>query len=79
MSNEYIVDPDRDRCQKCPPGLVCRGDHIVDPVVPSSVWQAEDGIYKLRTCPTGYSRIRNEGEWDLQKCQVLTISCAVRV
>jgi len=72
LSNEYIIDPDSDQCQKCPPGLVCRGDNVVDLVVPRSEWRAENGILKLISCPTGYSRISNEGKWDLQQCQVAT-------
>lgn len=57
LDNQYIIDPDADKCEKCPPGLECRGDNVVIKVVPDSVWTPQDGVYKLKTCPTGYRRI----------------------
>jgi hypothetical protein len=38
-------------------------------VVENSTWAPEDGVYKLQTCPTGYSKISVANEWDQQKCQ----------
>ncbi len=69
LETQYIVNGDKDACEKCPPGLTCRGDHVVVPVVKNSTWAAEDGVYKLRSCPMGYSKISVASEWDQQKCQ----------
>jgi len=54
--------------ERCPPGLQCKGNNIVVPVVANSTWLAEGGVYKLQTCPTGYSKISTEGEEDQQRC-----------
>ena len=32
------------------------------------VWEADDGIYKLVSCPTGYSKIRDDNDWENQMC-----------
>ena len=74
LENQYILDPDTDECQRCPPGLQCRGDNVVVKVVEGSTWTPETGdykgrIYELQTCPTGYRKISNPGEWDQQKCE----------
>jgi hypothetical protein len=66
---QYIINPDEDTCERCPPGLECRGDNKVVPVVEISTWLAENGLYKLLTCLTGYSKTRVDGEWDQQKCE----------
>ena len=42
---------------------------MVVPVVENSMWLPEDGVYKLQTCPTGYSKISVANEWEQQKCQ----------
>lgn len=52
---EYVINPNTDACQPCPLGLVCDGTSTATPVVPGSVWEAEDGVYRLRSCPSGYS------------------------
>jgi hypothetical protein len=65
---QYIINPDEDTCERCPPGLECRDDNKVVPVVENSTWLAENGLYKLLTCLTGYSKTRVDGEWDQQKC-----------
>ena len=57
LESQYIINPDEDACEKCPPVLTCRGDNVVVPVVENSTWAPEDGVYKLQTCPTGYSKI----------------------
>ena len=69
LESQYIIDPDEDACEKCPPGLECQGDHVVVSVVENATWSAENGVYKLQSCPTGYSKIRVDGEWDQQKCE----------
>lgn len=37
-------------------------------VMPIQTWISDGGVYKLVTCPTGYSKIRNENEWENQMC-----------
>ena len=69
LESQYIIDPDAHACEKCPPGLICRGDASVEYVVPGSTWAAEQGVYRLQTCPAGYYKISVEGEWDRQMCQ----------
>eukprot|EP00961_Rhodomonas_salina_P194135 2621122-Rhodomonas_salina.1 len=39
---EYIIRPNEDVCQRCPPGLLCFGDDRVVPVPEGSVW-VQDG------------------------------------
>jgi len=56
LNSQYILNPNTDKCEKCPPGLLCEID-AVHPVVPDSTWMAEDGVYKLNTCPKGYMRM----------------------
>ena len=56
LNSQYILDPNTHQCEKCPPGLKCNID-AVHPVVPASTWMAEDGVYKLRTCPKGYMKM----------------------
>ncbi len=53
--SQYILRPDEDDCQTCPPGLICRGDDIVTPKVPHSAWVRNGSVYRLMDCPTGYS------------------------
>ena len=53
---QYIIDPNNDICQNCPPGLTCQGDATVVPVLEGSTWTVEDNVFKLVACPTGYSR-----------------------
>ena len=67
---QYIIDPNRDECKQCPPGLKCRGDDFYVPEVETSTWVAENGVYKLKTCPTGYSRqsIDDGATPDQQRC-----------
>ena len=71
LPSEYIIDPDLYACRKCPPGLTCKGDSQVVPVVKNSNWTADNGVYKLITCPTGYSKVSNEDELD-QHCLLYT-------
>ena len=47
LDNQYIIDPDTDACQKCPPGLACSGNNVVTYVTPNSSWVPENGVYKL--------------------------------
>ena len=54
-AGQYILSPDTDDCQTCPPGLVCRGDDVVQIKVPNSTWVRNGSIYRLSSCPTGYS------------------------
>lgn len=52
----YIIKPDIDDCQKCPPGLMCRGDQNVIPVVNGSEWVLEGNrsFFRLLSCPAGF-------------------------
>ena len=55
----YILRPNEDDCQPCPPGLTCSGDDTLTPVVAGSTWVQEidaglGAIYRLEICLTGY-------------------------
>ena len=52
---QYIINPDTDDCQPCPPGLECRGDDAVRSRVANASWVRNGSIYRLVSCPTGYS------------------------
>jgi hypothetical protein len=52
--SQYIVQPDLDSCQACPPGLTCHGDATLDPVVLGSKWAIFGAIFRLQSCPSGY-------------------------
>lgn len=67
LLSEYIVDPNTDVCQKCPPGLVCRDGVVVGPKVEGSTWSIVNGVYYLETCPIGY-RLYTSAE-ELQECR----------
>ena len=69
---EYILQPASHDCQICPPGLVCHGNHEVEPVVEGSAWIASDDLMLLQTCPYGYYMIPTAAEpfnAELQQCQ----------
>ena len=55
---KYILRPDLDDCQDCPPGLTCTGNAIVESKIQGSDWAEqildEAAIYKLESCPSGY-------------------------
>jgi hypothetical protein len=51
----YILNPDVDECQPCPPGLHCDGTSTVQPVVQNSTWEQDGAIYRLQSCPSGYA------------------------
>jgi hypothetical protein len=68
LENQYIINPDVNACEKCPKGLICGGDAVVRPIVPMSTWAAEEGMYKLKTCPTGYSKISESSAPENQMC-----------
>jgi serine/threonine protein kinase len=55
LSQQYILDPNRDTCQTCPPGLTCTGTSAVVPVIMNSTWVRNRSIYRLTGCPVGYS------------------------
>ena len=69
LQSQYIIDPNVDQCTKCPIGLSCQGDAGFTPVVQDSVWEPEGGIYRLKACPTGYSRQSLDDQLDLQQCR----------
>jgi len=50
----YILNPNTDDCQRCPPGLECNGSHVTFPVTVGSEWTIQSPIMKLNICPTGY-------------------------
>jgi len=55
LTTQYIISPNSQECQTCPLGLVCHGDDVVEPRVPGSVWELEDGrTWRLTSCPGGY-------------------------
>jgi hypothetical protein len=53
----YILRPDEDTCQSCPPGLRCKGDATLLPVTINSSWVQNGNVFKLETCPYGYSAV----------------------
>jgi hypothetical protein len=66
---EYILDPNNDVCQKCPPGLTCHGNSQVEPVVARSQWLIEGDHFRLTICPTGYEVISDNVNWHQQLCR----------
>lgn len=60
-----------DQCQVCPPGLHCNGSAGVAVVTPGSIWSADDFIFRLESCPTGYSVYYGSDIFnaELQKCE----------
>ena len=56
LETQYIINPDKDACERCPPGLICQGDDMYEEVVENSTWAADNGVYRLATCPRGYAR-----------------------
>ena len=55
LASQYILRPNSDACQNCPPGLKCVGTDAVSPVVDGSVWERNGSIHRLLGCPAGYS------------------------
>ena len=55
LPTEYIVDPNTDVCQTCPPGLVCSGTNAVTAKMNGSTWVRNGSVYRLLSCPAGYS------------------------
>jgi serine/threonine protein kinase len=55
LISEYILDPNIDSCQMCPPGLVCYGSDEVAPKMNGSKWLRNGSIFLLLSCPSGYS------------------------
>ena len=70
--DQYILNPNTDPCKFCPPGLHCRGDGTVIPLLDNSIWVKDDSVYLLLGCPTGYKVISNGviGAFDdtVQRC-----------
>ena len=52
---QYILNPDRDVCQRCPAGLDCFGSDLVQAKITGSIWRRNGSIYLLESCPVGYS------------------------
>ena len=55
LPEQYILNPNADTCQNCPPGLSCTGTSAVVPVIKGSTWIPDGTIYRLTGCPAGYS------------------------
>ena len=72
LSTEYIINPNTDSCQICPPGLQCSGDDALKPVTANSTWVRNGSVYRLRSCPSGYgvSSVGVSGTFDasVQQC-----------
>jgi hypothetical protein len=69
----YIVSPDTDSCQKCPPGLLCFGNARYTPKLQNSTWseyQVPGGskVFKLENCPRGHMKVSDGVNWDQQQC-----------
>ena len=71
LPEQYILNPNTDTCQNCPPGLICSGTSKVVPAI-NSTWVRYDSIYKLVGCPSGYSILSTgvSGAFDatIQQC-----------
>ena len=74
----YILDPDTEDCQRCPPGLQCHGDNVTVPVTEGSEWSVQSPILRLTMCPTGYKiwpelapgeEFDNDVHAPIQECQ----------
>ena len=70
LQTQYIINPNENACEKCPPGLICFGTDAYKKVVENSTWFAENGVYHLASCPTGYQRmsIADGTPADQQQC-----------
>ena len=72
LPDQYILNPNTDTCQNCPPGLSCTGTSSVVPVIQGSTWVKKQGIYLLTGCPTGYSilssGVSNTFDATVQQC-----------
>ena len=72
QTDQYILNPNNDTCQTCPPGLRCMGTSQVVPVIMNSTWMRNQSIYRLIGCPAGYyvSNIGTKGSFDatVQQC-----------
>ena len=55
LENQYILNPDTDLCQMCPPGLSCDGSDAVIAYLNESSWVKNGSVYLLTGCPIGYS------------------------
>ena len=53
----YILRPNEDACQECPPGLHCSGDSKLNPVTVNATWVFNGSTFKLESCPYGYSAV----------------------
>lgn len=72
----YILRPNEDNCQTCPTGLTCHGDATLEPKVQNSSWLEDAAIFRLQSCPSGYSvspasvdRDASNAQAALQKCE----------
>ena len=69
---QYILNPDTDTCQICPPGLTCFGTDLIHDNIPNSKWIRNGSVYILTTCPTGYQifNLGSKGTFDatVQQC-----------
>lgn len=51
---DYIIDPNRFECQRCPPGLECNGTATVRNKLRGSEWVTDGPVFRLQSCPRGY-------------------------
>ena len=58
LATQYIVDPNRDVCHKCPQGATCDGSGLVG--LDGSSWVVVNNLYRLTACPAGYIVIRDD-------------------
>ena len=57
LPTQYIVDPNKHTCRKCPVGGTCDGSGLIG--LDGSTWVVTDDIYRLQSCPAGYILIRD--------------------
>jgi len=72
---QYILNPNTDDCQSCPPGLRCHGNDLVESVVDGAQWVVEDPIYRLIDCPSGYAVAPPLGDLDFDPTAQECLAC----
>lgn len=68
LATQYVLNPNADKCQLCPPGLSCSFGHLWQPKTVGAIWKAVAGQLWLQWCPTGHKLINTTGH-DNQECQ----------
>ena len=65
-ASTYSLRP-QDKCRACSVGLICHGKNNVEITMPNSIWEIDEGTYRLRSCPPGTLLINST--LDQQQCK----------